>query len=173
MATGEHASGHFALYYGFVPQHNPHDELVLSLPTLTALLGMADPRLGGGAPSPLPPDWGPYWERGVAELAPPPAEGGDPLYYALRAAPSRELLVALTKLLPPSADGSPTEAAALRALSSVAAALEAALWGGGAPSEGIASDEALLAGGTDEAAARAEPQGALSERGALLVVGRP
>ena len=59
ITYGKHTSAHFALYYGFVPRHNPLDELESTVGTLLALVPeelRGDPPADGG------------WEGALAAL---------------------------------------------------------------------------------------------------------
>jgi hypothetical protein len=49
ITYGEHTSGHFAQYYGFVPKNNPHDTLQMSLLQLLRASGVPPPNGKWGA----------------------------------------------------------------------------------------------------------------------------
>ena len=158
ITYGEHSSTHFALYYGFVPQPNPHDALTVTLPDVL---------------SSLPP----------ASLGDPPAEGwaekierlgwGGTAFRLYPSAPSGDLLQALAALLPAQSSGG-TDAAAARAVATTAAAIERALWGINDAAEAeaaIAADVALLAPPPAEASESnpASASASLSPRCRVLV----
>lgn len=168
ITYGEHTNAHFALYYGFVPQPSPFDEIEV---TISDVLAVTPAELRGQSPLA-------GWEAAVEALAGHEVLNGkapsEP--FALRAtAPDTALFRALELLLAGSSHGRSFggEAAAARAIALVAAAIEEALWGGGASDRdaeeaGIRSDERLL-----ECCSRDKlselARDTLSERGALLV----
>lgn len=48
ITYGDHSSGHFAQYYGFVPKTNPHDTFTVSLLQLLRASGVPPPKGGWG-----------------------------------------------------------------------------------------------------------------------------
>jgi hypothetical protein len=172
ITYGEHTNAHFALYYGFVPQPSPFDEIEV---TISDVLAVTPAELRGQSPLA-------GWEAAVEALAGHEVLNGkapsEP--FALRAtAPDTALFRALEILLAGSSVGG--EAAAARAIALVAAAIEEALWGGGASDRdaeeaGIRADERLLEScSRDKLSELARDtlselaRDTLSERGALLV----
>ena len=159
ITYGEHTNAHFALYYGFVPQPSPFDEIEV---TISDVLAVTPAELRG-----QPPLAG--WEAAVEALAGHEVLNGkapsEP--FSLRAtAPDTALFRALELLLG-------GEAAAARAIALVAAAIEEALWGGGASDSdaeeaGIRADERLLESVSRDKLSELA-RDTLSERGALLV----
>jgi hypothetical protein len=153
ITYGEHTNTHFALYYGFVPHPNPFDAVEV---TLKDVLSVLPSQLTGPAPED-------GWDAAIDAL-----EGSETLegasahdaFNLYAAGPAAPLWHALVALLPP---GSATsEAAAAKALSLTAAAIEDALWGPGASAAsdaGIAADQKLLDASdkdSEELSARAE-----------------
>ena len=174
ITYGEHTNAHFALYSGFVPQPSPFDEIEV---TISDVLAVTPAELRG-----QPPLAG--WEAAVEALAGHEVLNGkapsEP--FSLRAtAPDTALFRALELLLAGSSLGG--EAAAARAIALVTAAIEEALWGGGASDSdaeeaGIRADERLLESVSRpiselESVSRDKlselARDTLSERGALLV----
>ena len=188
ITYGEHTNAHFALYYGFVPQPSPFDEIEV---TISDVLAVTPAELRGQSPQA-------GWEAAVEALAGHEVLNGkapsEP--FALRAtAPDTALFRALELLLAGSSVGDRHlvvgdrhlagssvggEAAAARAIARVAAAIEEALWGGGASDRdaeeaGIRADERLLESCSRDKLSElardtlSERGASLSERGALLV----
>ena len=162
ITYGEHTNAHFALYYGFVPQPSPFDEIEV---TISDVLAVTPAELRGQSPQA-------GWEAAVEALAGHEVLNGkapsEP--FALRAtAPDTALFRALEVLLAGSSVGG--EAAAARAIALVAAAIEEALWGGGASDRdaeeaGIRADERLLESCSRDKLSKLA-RDTLSERGAL------
>ena len=156
ITYGEHESTHFALYYGFVPEPNPHDALQVSLSDVLSTLPADQLEPEGGWASAL---------EALAQADDESAEGGSSALashmYDLKAVgPSTALIAMLSRLLPPPPSGS-VEASACRAVASTVSAIENALWQYGADgaAESVGADEALLASDASD----------LSEVGDLLV----
>ena len=142
ITYGEHESTHFALYYGFVPEPNPHDALQVSLSDVLSTLPADQLEPEGGWASAL---------EALAQADDESAEGGSSALashmYDLKAVgPSTALIAMLSRLLPPPPGGS-VEASACRAVASTVSAIENALWQYGADgaAESVGADEALLA----------------------------
>jgi hypothetical protein len=162
ITYGEHTNAHFALYYGFVPQPSPFDEIEV---TISDVLAVTPAELRGQSPQA-------GWEAAVEALAGHEVLNGkapsEP--FALRAtAPDTALFRALEVLLAGSSVGG--KAAAARAIARVAAAIEEALWGGGASDRdaeeaGIRADERLLESCSRDKLSELA-RDTLSERGAL------
>ena len=142
ITYGEHNNAHFALYYGFVPSYNPFDSIDVTIGDVLSVL----------PPDQLPAEPEDCWPQGP---------------FALRAdGPDGALLAALTRLLPPPPPPSRcVEAAAARAVASLAAAIEQTLWGG----DGLDSVEAGIEADEQELAKPSNSSGSLSDRAALLV----